>query len=225
MVSTDNPAMNDHSPPATEAPAADNPAAAPSAQKPPGKIKNEPITITLHSTQAYNHYIGRPTTSDRRGFMGLKQFSRAIAGIADHDHQRRVEEALEDCQERISQIKAQINKSFAHNHLGGPTTAASDSPAEIEVKLSNRLAHRGAQLLTEYDSAVRRCIILYKLGVYNSKEYREMIRALSKIVRRAYFSPFFTLTEILAGQKSVSATPGEDTTPPPVPGQSTAAQD
>ncbi len=226
MVSTDNPAMNDHSPPETEAPAADNPsAAAPSAQKPPGKIKNEPITITLHSTQAYNLYIGRPRTSDRRGFIGLEQFSHAVAGIADHDRQDRIEEALEDAQERISQIKAQINKSFAHNHLAGPTTAVSESPAEIKVKLSNRLAHRGAQLLMEYDSAVRRCIILYKLSVHNSKEHGKMIHTLSKIVRRAYFSPYLTLPEIVDGQKSVSAATGEDTTSPPAPGESSAAQD
>ena len=225
MLSPDNPAMNDHLTPVTEAPAADNPSAAPTAQKPPGKIQSEPITIILHSTQAYNLYIGRPRTPERRGFIGLEQFSRAVARIADHDHQDRVEEALEDGEERIRQIKAQINKSFARNHLAGPTTAASDSPAEIEVKLSNRLAHRGAQLLTEYDSAVRRCIILYKLGVHNRKEHGKMIHTLSKIVRRAYFSPFFTMTEVVAGQKSVSAATGEDTTPPPSPGQSTAAQD
>ena len=176
----------------------------PSTPKSPGKIKHGPVSITLHSTHAFYLFNGRRGNPNQHAVIGLKAFSRALERISDRVHLDRIEDALLDAQERIEQLKLQIDKTFSRNHLQPAEKGVSRNPSVIEVKLHTRLAHRGAQLLSEYDQAITRCINLYKLGVHDRHQHATMVRSLSQIVRKAYTSPVFTQSAVIAAQASAS---------------------
>lgn len=202
--------MNDNLNPDTEPQEADEPAPTtdnnqPSIPKSPGKIKHGPISLTLHSTHAFDLFNGRRGTSTQHAVIGLKSFSRALDRITDRAHHDRIEDELLDAQERIKQIKLQIDKAFDRNYLQSAEEGVSQNPSVIEVTLHTRLAHRGAQLLSEYDEAVTRCLSLYKLGVHSRHEHQAMVRALSQIVRKAYSSPIYTQAAVIAAKIPSSA--------------------
>ena len=203
--------MNDQSPSPGSAPTqitesgpkADNTSS--SAPKSPGRISHGAVTITLHSRHGYDLYHGRPGSSKQHAVIGLKTFARALDRMTDPDHFDRVEDELLDAQERIRQLNRQIDKAFEGNHLQSAQEGESLQPTVIERSFYNRLAHRGAQLLSEYDHAITRCLTLYSLGVHDRHQHKTMVRSLSQVVRKAYQAPVFTQQAVIDAKSSSSA--------------------
>ena len=175
------------------------------APKSPGRISHGPITIILHSRHAFDLYHGRPGSSKHHAVIGLKTFARALDLITAPDHFDRVEDELVDAQERIRQLNQQITRAFEGNHLLSEEKGVSLQPTVIERTFHHRLAHRGAQLLSEYDAAITRCITLYKLGVHDRHQHKTMVRSLSQVVRKAYQAPAFTQQAVIDAKSSSSA--------------------
>ena len=130
---------------------------------------------------------GRPGSSTQHAVIGLKSFARAMDRITDRAHADRIEDALLDAQERIQQIKQQIDKAFARNHLRPKEKGVSKKPTVLEVTLHTRQAHRAAQLLSEFDEQITRCLSLYKLGVHGRHEHNAMVRSLTHTVSQSLF--------------------------------------
>ena len=177
----------------------------PAAPKSPGRISHGPITITLHSRHAYDLYQGRPGSSKHHAVIGLKTFARALDRMTDPDHFDRVEDELVDAQERIRQLNQQITRAFEGNHLQSEEKGVSLQPTVIERTFHHRLAHRAAQLLSEYDAAITRCIMLYKLGIHDRHQHKTMVRSISQVVRKAYQAPVFTQKAVIDAKSSSSA--------------------
>ena len=138
--------------------------------------------------------------------IGLKTFARALDRMTDPDHFDRVEDELVDAQERIRQLNQQITRAFEEgNHLQSEEKGVSLQPTVIERTFHHRLAHRAAQLLSEYDAAITRCIMLYKLGVHDRHQHKTMVRSISQVVRKAYQAPVFTQKAVIDAKSSSSA--------------------
>lgn len=195
-----------------------------STPKAPGKIKHGAVEITLHSIHAFELYRGRPGTSTQHAVVGLKGFARALDRITDREHIDRIEDALLDAQERIQQIKQQIDKAFARNHLRTKEESVSKNPTVIVVTLHTRQAHRGAQLLSEYDEQIIRCLSLYKLGVHGRHEHNAMVRSLTQTVRKAFTSPVFTQAAVINAKETTAAETSDNQSTSPAEPASTPAQ-
>ena len=168
----------------------------------PGKINHGEIVITLHTTHGFSMYRGRKGKTTQHGIIGFRQFNTALNKINDTEHLDRIEDVLIDVQERIQQIKEQLNKAFDRNHLQTATKPASTQPVELHTTLRKRLARRGAQLLVEYDLAVMQSLGLYGLGVFSRHEHHSITNALSRNIRKAYASPIYTLPEVVSAADS-----------------------
>lgn len=163
----------------------------------PGALRGE-AWLTVQTRQAQRLVTGRRAGAGKPAIIGLLGFATLIRPIwtaarADDAYADwwlvRVHEALEQAEQVLRQMNAELAIRLAGMPAIETTLATTLAPLRVPLRFSNPFPFRGAQLIALLDELARSVLTARHVGLIPSREAERLLASGGRQVRKAFTSP------------------------------------
>jgi integrating conjugative element protein (TIGR03761 family) len=172
----------------------------------PGALRSQ-LWLTIQTREAKRLVTGRRAESGRAGIIGLTRFAALLrplwnAARADDPYADwwllQVDEALEQAHGTVQTLSEPLATLWQGLPAVDIQVAESLEPLRVPLQFGNPYAFRGAYLVADYDSLVRRVLTAQHVGLLPREDAERRLALGGRAVRRTYSSPvgykFFGIT-------------------------------
>lgn len=156
------------------------------------------VSLTTQSRYARLLVLGRSASADTPAIMGLLAFAdqlRVIWNAARADDPWadwwliRIDEAIDLVQHRLETATTKIEHYLRTQSALEIDIATSERPYRINLRFVNPYAYRGAQLVAEFDAAVRTILTARHVGLLSEQQSYAQIEGCSTVLRSLFAIP------------------------------------
>lgn len=163
----------------------------------PGPLRHK-VSLTTQSRYARLLVLGRSATADAPAIMGLLAFADQLriiwnASRADDPWADwwliKIDDAIDLVQHRLETIATKIRRYLQAQPALEIDIATSERPYRIKLRFINPYAYRGAQLVAEFDAAVRTILTARHVGLITEEQSYRQIESCSAVLRSLFAIP------------------------------------
>ena len=163
----------------------------------PGPLHHK-VTLTTQSRYARLLVLGRSASMNKPAIMGLLAFAdqlRVIWNGARADDPWadwwliKIDEAIDLAQHRLEMATAKIEQHLQAQSALEIDIATSEKPYRVKLRFVNPYAYRGAQLVAEFDAAVRTILTARHVGLINGDRAHRLMTGCSAVLRSLFAMP------------------------------------
>ena len=156
------------------------------------------VSLTTQSRYARLLVLGRSVSADTPAIMGLLAFAdqlRVIWSAARADDPWadwwliRIDEAIDLVQHRLETATTNIEHYLRTQSALEIDIATSERPYRVKLRFVNPYAYRGAQLIAEFDAAVRTILTARHVGLINAAQAHRTMTRCSGALRTLFAMP------------------------------------
>jgi len=163
----------------------------------PGPLRHK-VTLTTQSRYARLLVLGRAASTDKPAIMGLLAFAdqlRVIWNGARADDPwadwwlLRIDDAIDLVSHRLDTATARIEQHLKARSALEIDIATSERPYRVKLRFVNPYAYRGAQLVAEFDAAVRTILTARHVGLISGDQAHRSMMSCSGVLRSLFAMP------------------------------------
>ena len=163
----------------------------------PGPLRHK-VSLTTQSRYARLLVLGRSATADTPAIMGLLAFADQLriiwnASRADDPWADwwliKIDDAIDLVQHRLETIATKIRRYLRAQPALEIDIATSERPYRIKLRFINPYAYRAAQLVAEFDAAVRTILTARHVGLISEEQSFRQIESCSAVLRSLFAIP------------------------------------
>lgn len=163
----------------------------------PGPLRHK-VSLTTQSRYARLLVLGRSATANTPAIMGLLAFADQLriiwnASRADDPWADwwliKIDDAIDLVQHRLETIATKIRRYLQAQPALEIDIATSERPYRIKLRFINPYAYRGAQLVAEFDAAVRTILTARHVGLFSEEQSYRQIESCSAVLRSLFAIP------------------------------------
>lgn len=163
----------------------------------PGPLRHT-VSLTTQSRYARLLVLGRSATANTPAIMGLLAFADQLriiwnASRADDPWADwwliKIDDAIDLVQHRLETITTKIRRYLRAQPALEIDIATSERPYRIKLRFINPYAYRGAQLVAEFDAAVRTILTARHVGLLSEEQSYRQIESGSAMLRSLFAIP------------------------------------
>jgi len=163
----------------------------------PGPLRHK-VTLTTQSRYARLLVLGRAASADKPAIMGLLAFAdqmRVIWNASRADDPWadwwliRIDEAIDLVEHRLETATTKIEHYLRTQSALEIDIATSERPYRVKLRFVNPYAYRGAQLVAEFDAAVRTILTARHVGLINADQAHRTMMRCSGVLRTLFAMP------------------------------------
>ncbi len=163
----------------------------------PGPLRHQ-VSLTTQSRYARLLVLGRSATAEVPAIMGLLAFADQLrmvwnASRADDPWADwwliKIDDAIDLVQHRLESITTKLRRYLRSQPALEIEIATSERPYRIKLRFINPYAYRGAQLVAEFDAAVRTILTARHVGLVNESQSFQQIERCSAVLRSLFAIP------------------------------------
>jgi integrating conjugative element protein (TIGR03761 family) len=156
------------------------------------------VSLTTQSRYARLLVLGRSASADTPAIMGLLAFAdqlRVIWNAARADDPWadwwliRIDDAIDLVSHRLETATTKIEHYLRTQSALEIDIATSERPYRVKLRFVNPYAYRGAQLVAEFDAAVRTILTARHVGLINSDQAHRTMMSCSGVLRSLFAMP------------------------------------
>lgn len=163
----------------------------------PGPLRHK-VSLTTQSRYARLLVLGRSATAGTPAIMGLLAFADQLriiwnASRADDPWADwwliKIDDAIDLVQHRLETIATKIRRYLMAQPALEIDIATSERPYRIKLRFINPYAYRAAQLVAEFDAAVRTILTARHVGLISEEQSFRQIESCSAVLRSLFAIP------------------------------------
>lgn len=163
----------------------------------PGPLRHK-VSLTTQSRYARLLVLGRSATADAPAIMGLLAFADQLRVIwnalrADDPWADwwliKIDDAIDLVQHRLETTTTRIKGHLQAQPALEIDIATSERPYRVKLRFVNPYAYRGAQLVAEFDAAVRTILTARHVGLLSEEQSLGLIDSCSTVLRSLFAMP------------------------------------
>lgn len=163
----------------------------------PGPLQHT-VSLTTQSRYARRLVLGRAASAKQPAIMGLLAFADRLrviwhASRADDPWADwwliKIDSAIDLVQHRLGLATAKINDHLQAHSALEIDIARSERPYRIKLRFVNPYAYRGAQLIAEFDAAVRTILTARHVGLLSARLAHQRMQDCSGDLRTLFAIP------------------------------------
>ena len=167
------------------------------AEDQPGPLEHK-VVLTTQSRYARRLVLGRGASANQPAIMGLLAFADRLrviwhASRADDPWADwwliKIDDAIDLVQHRLATATANIERYLRAQPALEIEIAVSEKPYRIKLRFVNPYAYRGAQLVAEFDAAVRTILTARHVGLIGGAQAQRLMHECSGVLRTLFAIP------------------------------------
>lgn len=163
----------------------------------PGPLRHK-VFLTTQSRYARLLVLGRSATANTPAIMGLLAFADQLRTIWNASRADdpwadwwliKIDDAIDLVQHRLETVATKIRRYLKAQPALEIDIATSERPYQIKLRFINPYAYRAAQLVAEFDAAVRTILTARHVGLISEEQSYRQIESCSAVLRSLFAIP------------------------------------